>query len=97
MVGERDVSYPVGTARLAYKSADGKVSVSSHYAFNPLTVVHIKRVTPHQWAVYDLVRTIPCGKVTTYKYICDKLGAGSPRSGVSYPFNSGKLIFMFNL
>jgi len=39
-----------------------------------------KRVTPHQWAVYDYVRTIPCGKVTTYKDISAALGEGSPRS-----------------
>ncbi|KDQ11119.1 hypothetical protein BOTBODRAFT_114791, partial [Botryobasidium botryosum FD-172 SS1] len=30
--------------------------------------------------VYDFVRTIPLGKVTTYKVICDALGQGSPRS-----------------
>ncbi|KAJ8586058.1 DNA binding methylated-DNA--cysteine S-methyltransferase [Rhizopogon salebrosus TDB-379] len=39
-----------------------------------------KRVTPHQWAVYDFSRTIPCGRVTTYKDICVALGQGSPRS-----------------
>ncbi|KAG1817705.1 6-O-methylguanine DNA methyltransferase [Suillus subaureus] len=39
-----------------------------------------KRVTPHQWAVYDFTRTIPCGRVTTYKDICIALGQGSPRS-----------------
>ncbi|KAG1850201.1 6-O-methylguanine DNA methyltransferase [Suillus subalutaceus] len=39
-----------------------------------------KRVTPHQWAVYDFTRTIPCGRVTTYKDICVALGQGSPRS-----------------
>ncbi|KAG2139706.1 6-O-methylguanine DNA methyltransferase [Suillus clintonianus] len=39
-----------------------------------------KRVTPHQWAVYDFTRTIPCGRVTTYKDISVALGQGSPRS-----------------
>ncbi|KAG1768813.1 6-O-methylguanine DNA methyltransferase [Suillus occidentalis] len=39
-----------------------------------------KRVTPHQWAVYDFTRAIPCGRVTTYKNICVALGQGSPRS-----------------
>ncbi|KAJ7499972.1 methylated-DNA--cysteine S-met [Mycena latifolia] len=38
-----------------------------------------KRVTPHQWAVYDFTRTIPAGKVTTYKDVCEAVG-GSPRS-----------------
>ncbi|KAI0052673.1 methylated-DNA--cysteine S-met [Auriscalpium vulgare] len=39
-----------------------------------------KRVTEHQWAVYDLVRNIPAGQVSTYKDICVALGSGSPRS-----------------
>jgi len=39
-----------------------------------------KRVTPHQWAIYDYARTIPCGKVTTYKDIATALNEGSPRS-----------------
>ena len=39
-----------------------------------------KRVPPHHWAVYDLVRTIPAGKVSTYKDVCASLGQGSPRS-----------------
>lgn len=39
-----------------------------------------KRVPPHHWAVYDLIRTIPAGKVSTYKDVCAALGAGSPRS-----------------
>jgi methylated-DNA-[protein]-cysteine S-methyltransferase len=30
--------------------------------------------------VYDFVRTIPAGKVTTYKDIASALGEGSPRS-----------------
>ncbi|KAF7354685.1 DNA binding methylated-DNA-cysteine S-methyltransferase [Mycena sanguinolenta] len=38
-----------------------------------------KRVTPHQWAVYDFTRTIPVGKVVTYKDVCQAVG-GSPRS-----------------
>ncbi|KAJ7174430.1 methylated-DNA--cysteine S-met [Mycena filopes] len=38
-----------------------------------------KRVTPHQWAVYDFTRTIPAGKVATYKDVCQAVG-GSPRS-----------------
>ncbi|KAG2124937.1 6-O-methylguanine DNA methyltransferase [Suillus cothurnatus] len=40
----------------------------------------IKRITPHQWAVYDFTRIIPCGRVTTYKDICIALGQNSPRS-----------------
>ena len=39
-----------------------------------------KRVPPHHWAVYDLIRTIPAGKVSTYKDVSAALGAGSPRS-----------------
>ncbi len=39
-----------------------------------------KRVPPHHWAVYDLVRTIPAGRVSTYKDVCVALGQGSPRS-----------------
>ncbi|KAJ7124551.1 methylated-DNA--cysteine S-met [Mycena epipterygia] len=38
-----------------------------------------KRVTSHQWAVYDFTLTIPVGKVTTYKDVCQAVG-GSPRS-----------------
>jgi len=39
-----------------------------------------KRVPPHHWAVYDLIRMIPAGKVSTYKDVSAALGAGSPRS-----------------
>jgi methylated-DNA-[protein]-cysteine S-methyltransferase len=39
-----------------------------------------KRVPPHHWAVYDLIREIPAGKVSTYKDVCATLGEGSPRS-----------------
>ncbi|KAI0269984.1 6-O-methylguanine DNA methyltransferase [Gloeopeniophorella convolvens] len=39
-----------------------------------------KRVPPHHWAVYDLIREIPAGKVSTYKEVCEALGEGSPRS-----------------
>jgi len=39
-----------------------------------------KRVPPHHWAVYDLIRTIPAGKVSTYKDVSAALKAGSPRS-----------------
>ncbi|KAJ7735135.1 6-O-methylguanine DNA methyltransferase [Mycena maculata] len=38
-----------------------------------------KRVSAHQWAVYDFTRTIPTGRVTTYKDVCQAVG-GSPRS-----------------
>ncbi|GLB33211.1 putative 6-O-methylguanine DNA methyltransferase, DNA binding domain [Lyophyllum shimeji] len=38
-----------------------------------------KAVTSHQWDVYDFVRTIPIGRVTTYKDVCVAVG-GSPRS-----------------
>ncbi|CAE6411742.1 unnamed protein product [Rhizoctonia solani] len=39
-----------------------------------------KKVTPHQWAVYDHILSIPQGNVATYKSVCDALGQGSPRS-----------------
>ncbi|KAI9566726.1 methylated-DNA--cysteine S-met [Boletus coccyginus] len=39
-----------------------------------------KAITEHQWAVYDLTRAIPCGRVTTYGTLCKILGKGSPRS-----------------
>ncbi|KAI0249049.1 methylated-DNA--cysteine S-met, partial [Lactifluus subvellereus] len=39
-----------------------------------------KRIPPHHWAVYDLIRAIPAGKVSTYKDVCAALGEGSPRS-----------------
>ncbi|KAJ8093189.1 hypothetical protein PM082_020674 [Marasmius tenuissimus] len=38
-----------------------------------------KAVPPHHWDVYDFTRTIPHGKVTTYKEVCRAVG-GSPRS-----------------
>ncbi|KAJ7165619.1 methylated-DNA--cysteine S-met [Mycena crocata] len=38
-----------------------------------------KRVTPHQWDVYDFTLAIPAGKVATYKDVCQAVG-GSPRS-----------------
>ncbi|KIJ96473.1 hypothetical protein K443DRAFT_682323 [Laccaria amethystina LaAM-08-1] len=38
-----------------------------------------KRLTPHQWAVYDFTLSIPCGRVTTYKDVSLAVG-GSPRS-----------------
>ncbi|KAG6910183.1 hypothetical protein DXG01_012632 [Tephrocybe rancida] len=38
-----------------------------------------KAVTSHQWDVYDFVRTVPSGRVTTYKDVCTSVG-GSPRS-----------------
>ncbi|EPQ59824.1 DNA binding methylated-DNA-cysteine S-methyltransferase, partial [Gloeophyllum trabeum ATCC 11539] len=39
-----------------------------------------KKVTSHQWAVYDYILQIPEGKVTTYKQICLAIGQGSPRT-----------------
>ncbi|KDQ08974.1 hypothetical protein BOTBODRAFT_37501 [Botryobasidium botryosum FD-172 SS1] len=39
-----------------------------------------KHLSNFAWSVYDFVRAIPVGKVTTYKVICDSLGQGSPRS-----------------
>ncbi|KAG7086615.1 hypothetical protein E1B28_002559 [Marasmius oreades] len=38
-----------------------------------------KAVPPHHWDVYDFTRTIPYGKVTTYKEVSRAVG-GSPRS-----------------
>jgi len=38
-----------------------------------------KRITEHQWAVYDFTLKIPQGTVTTYKDVCNAVG-GSPRS-----------------
>jgi len=54
----------------------------------PLTVVDRanfrtrggKPVTSHQWAVYDQVRKIPPGRVSTYKHVCVAIGEGSSRS-----------------
>ncbi len=39
-----------------------------------------QEVTPYQWKVYDFIKTIPKGRVTTYKTVCECIG-GSPRSG----------------
>jgi O-6-methylguanine DNA methyltransferase len=39
-----------------------------------------KRVPPHHSALYDLVRTIPAVRVSTYKDVCAAVGQGSPRS-----------------
>ncbi|KAK0492790.1 6-O-methylguanine DNA methyltransferase [Armillaria luteobubalina] len=38
-----------------------------------------KKVTLHQWDVYDFTRKIPRGNVTTYKVVSSAIG-GSPRS-----------------
>ncbi|KAF9262149.1 DNA binding methylated-DNA--cysteine S-methyltransferase [Marasmius fiardii PR-910] len=38
-----------------------------------------KVISAHHWDVYDFIRTIPCGKVTTYKEVSRAVG-GSPRS-----------------
>ncbi|KAF8959418.1 methylated-DNA--cysteine S-met [Flammula alnicola] len=38
-----------------------------------------KRLTPHQWNVYNFAMTIPGGKVATYKEVAADAG-GSPRS-----------------
>ncbi|KAH0586821.1 hypothetical protein H2248_005668 [Termitomyces sp. 'cryptogamus'] len=38
-----------------------------------------KTLTSYQWEVYDFVRSIPSGCVTTYKDVCTCVG-GSPRS-----------------
>lgn len=51
----------------------------------------LQKIPPHHWRVYDLVQQIPVGKVTTYKVICDTLGEGSPRSGISPPPSSKPL------
>ncbi|KAG8716190.1 hypothetical protein FRC08_009753 [Ceratobasidium sp. 394] len=39
-----------------------------------------KKLTHHQWAVYDHTLSIPVGHVSTYKAVCEALGHGSPRS-----------------
>ncbi|EJD51754.1 DNA binding methylated-DNA--cysteine S-methyltransferase [Auricularia subglabra TFB-10046 SS5] len=39
-----------------------------------------KALTAFQWAVYDVARTIPSGRVLTYKGLCERLKQGSPRS-----------------
>ncbi|KIO27087.1 hypothetical protein M407DRAFT_194310 [Tulasnella calospora MUT 4182] len=39
-----------------------------------------KTITQHHWDVYDFIRTIPKGKVVTYKDITVALRSGSPRS-----------------
>ncbi|KAF5309221.1 hypothetical protein D9619_012734 [Psilocybe cf. subviscida] len=38
-----------------------------------------KKLTSHQWKVYDFTLTIPRGKVATYKDVAEAVG-GSPRS-----------------
>ena len=38
------------------------------------------RVTDFQHRVYDLVRTIPCGRVSTYGAVAKALGQGCARS-----------------
>ncbi|KAK0448121.1 6-O-methylguanine DNA methyltransferase [Armillaria borealis] len=38
-----------------------------------------KKITPHQWDVYDFTQKIPRGNVTTYKVVSSAIG-GSPRS-----------------
>ncbi|KAF9040785.1 6-O-methylguanine DNA methyltransferase, partial [Panaeolus papilionaceus] len=38
-----------------------------------------KKITSHQWAVYDAIMQIPKGKVTTYKHVAEAAG-GSARS-----------------
>ncbi|KAF9474608.1 DNA binding methylated-DNA--cysteine S-methyltransferase [Pholiota conissans] len=40
---------------------------------------HGKKLTAHQWAVYDFTLTIPKGKIATYKDVAMAVG-GSPRS-----------------
>jgi methylated-DNA-[protein]-cysteine S-methyltransferase len=42
----------------------------------------LQSITSHQWDVYDFVRTVPSGKVTTYKDVSSAVG-GSPRSGAT--------------
>jgi len=39
-----------------------------------------KKISNHAWAVYDYIRKIPVGQVTTYKAVVDALGEGSPRT-----------------
>ncbi|KAJ3805362.1 methylated-DNA--cysteine S-met [Lentinula lateritia] len=38
-----------------------------------------KRLTEHQWNVYDFTKSIPSGQVSTYAEVCRAVG-GSPRS-----------------
>ncbi|KAJ3785837.1 methylated-DNA--cysteine S-met [Lentinula aff. detonsa] len=38
-----------------------------------------KRITEHQWDVYDFTKSIPRGQVSTYADVCRAVG-GSPRS-----------------
>jgi len=70
------------------KSNRTKVDYSECDVYYPLTrpereafrTAAGKWVPQHHWAVYDLVRTIPAGRVSTYKDVCAALGQGSPRS-----------------
>ncbi|KZT23203.1 DNA binding methylated-DNA--cysteine S-methyltransferase [Neolentinus lepideus HHB14362 ss-1] len=39
-----------------------------------------RKVTDHQWAVYDYILQVPKGKVTTYKQVCLAISEGTPRS-----------------
>jgi hypothetical protein len=77
--------YPKGEIqRESYRTKDGKVRPpppeAAVFPFDELTC--LQKVPQHHWRVYDLIKQIPVGKVTTYKAICDNLGEGSPRSGM---------------
>jgi methylated-DNA-[protein]-cysteine S-methyltransferase len=37
-------------------------------------------ITPFQKQVYDALRLVPCGSVTTYKALAAAIGCGSPRA-----------------
>jgi methylated-DNA-[protein]-cysteine S-methyltransferase len=76
------VAYPLSSSeRMSFRTKAGKVYKRSFSLNDAINLTFLtKRVTPHQWAVYDYVRTIPCGKVTTYQGVALALRQGSPRS-----------------
>lgn len=57
-------------------------TLSSSHVFFIFTQCRYQVLTPHMWAVYDFVCSIPHGRVCTYKDVCVAIGQGSPRSGL---------------
>ena len=75
------MEYPLNSSeRESFRTKDGKVCNIKANQHRNFYFCSTQRVTSHQWAVYDYARTIPCGKVTTYKDIATALNEGSPRS-----------------
>jgi len=61
------MNYPVDPKlRKSFKTKEGKV-YKGYIDLPCANSTVVQTVTPHQWAVYDFVKNIPVGKVTTYK------------------------------